>query len=456
MDSAYCGGHLENHRIETTIMNKITLVLILLLIALIVGFATDSDKSDRRFYEESFSLTIKNLSDTDYPDNPDIGFRSKDYQTELFVGGQLDLVSQPFIWDFVFVTNESDTVSLSHIDISELIPTIPEYIKSDEDLSYISCINQEWNRNQVKFIQGEFYTTIPGNVRLDLARNCLNAYLWEVILYIEEDGKTLPYAHGWFDFPHEMYGQLFEEKNNIPFVKYEAPLEEWIDAERKKIDLSLLRNIQDDINIEWQDASDEMYPLKAARKKKFKEIITPTHFSTMRDLQTDATTLATFSPPGYYNREDPRKTELGRIQELHDVSLHRINSHTSQQELYELQLTFSYKDNDEETILIIGGIDLDEFPVLRETEVNQGWKNPMGIGNHSFYESYEKNLANQSAKSPYYALLLNDDHEWLDSHHVGIDGPIFHFSDDERTELHLWLLSFERHAIVGHYKMQIQ
>lgn len=40
-------------------------------------------------------------------------------------------------------------------------------------------------------------------------------------------------------------------------------------------------------------------------------------------------------------------------------------------------------------------------------------------------------------------------------HAVGIDGPLLHFSDPDRRTLHVWLLSFERHALVGHVVIEL-
>jgi hypothetical protein len=438
-------------------MNKLIFISILLLTVTLTCCTSENNQSIQAPENETISFEIKNLNDQNYPDNPDIGYRSESYHQDFFEKGIINNTSSPFHWSFSFLTKESDTILLKNVDVSELIPTIPENIKSDEYLSYISCVNQEWNRNQVSFNTGEFLTTITTSkiVRVDLARNCLNAYLWEVILYVEEDGKVLPCAHGWFDFPHKMYAQLFEKKNNIPFAKYKEPLESWIDPVSKKVNLNLLRKVVDTIEVDFRNKSDEMYPLKAAREKKYKEIIYPDTFLTMRDLQSDSTLFATFSPPGFYNKKDPRKTELGRINDLQNIAMYKVESKLTDKPLYEIQLTFLHKTNGAKTTLIIGGVNLDDFPILRESEANQGWKNSMGIGNHSFYESYKTHIATKSTTSPYYALILDEQGKWLDSHKVGIDGPIFHFSDEQKNTLHLWILSFERHALVGHYQLKI-
>lgn len=437
-------------------MNKRTLLFVFLTALLFTSCNTENKKSDQREVDKSISFEITNMTDAEYPDNTDIGFRSSNYQNIFFTEGEIDRTSETFKWNFSFYTKNSDTISIKNFDVSELIPTIPTNVKSDEYLSYISCINQEWNRNQIQFNQNEFSTSMSQIVRVDIARNCLNAYLWEIIIYIEEDGKTVPYAHGWFDFPHEQYAQLFEKKNAIPFAIYKKPLENWVDPKSEKIDMSLLRTKTETLKLKFADLSDNMYPLAGARIKKFKEIIHPVKFKTMRDLQSDSTLFATFSVPGFYNKKDPRKTELGRIYSLKNVELHKIKTSTSNDDLHEVMLKFKHQITGEETELVIGGLDFNSFPILSEKEANDGWKNAMGIGNHTFYETYKENVSRKSKTSPYYAMLLDKDGKWLDSHKVGIDGPLFHFTDKERKTLHLWLLSFERHALVGHYEIVIE
>ncbi|MEM9990320.1 MAG: hypothetical protein AAF738_01085 [Bacteroidota bacterium] len=407
--------------------------------------------------KSQYTFLIKNLSDEEYPDNPDIGFRAGNYQSNYFTTGNLTAGKAPFVWSFTFHAKDGNTFELPELNISEFIPTIPISVKADDYLSYIACINQEWNRNQVRFQPTEFECTTPEIVRMDMARNCLNAYLWEVILYIQEDQKTVPYAHGWFDFPKDLYAQLFEAKNQLPFERYQKPLENWVDPANQPVNFTYLRTVVDTLNISYRDLSDSMYPLEGARKKKRKEVIAPANFTHMRDLQTDSARFATFTPPGFYNKKDPRHTELGRIHQLKDLKMYHIKCGDTTQKLQELALQFQHKNQEQRiTQFVLGGIDLATIPVLEETAVNKGWKSSMGIGNHPFYETYVEQLAHQAATSPYYALLLDGKGNWLDSHKVGIDGPILHFSDPARKTLHLWLLSFERHALVGHYEIKLR
>ena len=401
----------------------------------------------------TYRLAVKQLTDEQYPDNPDIGYMAKDYDHMYFAGGVLesDTLEKG---SFTFLSPKGD-VLLKNIDLLEFIPSAPKHLRSDAYLTELAIVNQEWNRNQVKFLQGEFESSNEAVVRVDLARNCLNAYLWEVILYTQEDGKQLPLAHGWFDFPQEYYKELFEKRNGLPYETYRAALENWVDPKAEKVELSKLRTVKQSLPIKgFTEHNLEMYPLKKARLKKKKEIITPESFTCMKDFHSDASRFATFSPPGCYTRSSPRVTELGRLQTLSNVKVKSIETTTGLKSS-ELELVFN-DDSQRQTNLYFGGLDFDKFPILSPDQSNAGYKISMGFSNHTFYETYQEHLQWDSLTAPYYGFFTNEKGEWLDSHKIGIDGPIFHWDSKDSKVLHVWLLSFERHALVGHYTIAFQ
>ncbi len=425
---------------------------ILILLPLFAFFSCENPPTEKEVQTANigfYPLEIKELDDKQYPDNPDIGFRDENYDFNYFVAGKL--VEEKSGYSFKFVSKKGDSIIVDKLNIEDFIPAIPDNLKEDKYLKHICAINQEWNRNQVHLLAGEFKSSDQKVARVDIARNCLNSYLWEVILYTNKEGKMLPMAHGWFNFPQNLYKTLFKKVNNESFDAYHAELEDWIDPKSKEINKSLLRQNAKEIAINYTDQSDAMYPLEGARKKKFKEIIYPESFQTMRDLQNDSTLFATFTPPGFYNRADPRVTELGRLFKLENIQLLAISD-----SLNEIEMTFKDRKNDRETHLVIGGIDMNIFPKLSVEKANKGWKNSMGFGNHPFYESHEEHIHWKCQKSPYYAYFSDETGKWLDSHKIGVDGPIFHWDTDTEGQLHIWLLSFERHALVGHYTIKLK
>lgn len=62
-----------------------------------------------------------------------------------------------------------------------------------------------------------------------LAKNCLNAGLWELILTIEKDGEKEMYYQGWFTFPLGLYKEIFEHNTGLPYWKHWYYLEHWFD-----------------------------------------------------------------------------------------------------------------------------------------------------------------------------------------------------------------------------------
>ena len=396
-------------------------------------------------------LEIKQLTDGQYPDNPDIGYMASAYSYDYFSGGSLELTAQTK-GTFTFKSSLGDVI-LRDVDLEEYMPSAPLHLRSDAYLTELAVINQEWNRNQVKFQVGEFESNNSDIVRVDLARNCLNAYLWEVILYTNQEQKQLPLAHGWFDFPKDVYKNLFEQRNNLSYEDYRKSLENWIDPRTEKVNLDILRTVETQVPLlSFESFNEEMYPLEKARLKKRKEIIVPESFKSMKELQTDKTLLATFSPPGLYERSSPRKTDLGRLRMLSNIQVNDIKTATGQKSS---EIVLSFTDQSKrETKLYFGGLEMKNFPSLKPEKANDGYKISMGFSNHTFYETYKEHWKWSALTSPYYGFFTNGKGEWLDSHKIGVDGPVFHWDARNPNLLHLWLLSFERHAFVGHYTIE--
>ncbi|MFK7970534.1 MAG: hypothetical protein AB8F95_09210, partial [Bacteroidia bacterium] len=363
------------------------------------------------------------------------------------------------VFDLLFTPGNdvSDTIKLPKVNLLEWMPTAPDHVKGDDYLEYLAIINQEWNRQQVRFYKEGFKSSGKSNHnitinRVDLARNCLNALLWEIIYYAEEDGKTSPIYHGWFSVPQALYADLFYAKNNIPYEKYKEPLENWVDPELKSVNLRMLREVSSEESLHFYSSNDEFYPLQGERKKKYKNILAPAKPQSIGSFLNDSTKFATFSPPGLYTKRDPRSTQLGRFFSLDSAYMRKtVSKREAGGTFAELELVFSDQEENRITRIIVGGLTLKDLPELSTENVNQGFQMPMGIGNHTFYESYADCLANPTATSPYFGLTLDSQRNFLDSHALGIDGPLIYKDILNPNKIHFWLLSFERHALVGHY-----
>jgi hypothetical protein len=101
--------------------------------------------------------------------------------------------------------------------------------------------------------------------------------------------------------------------------------------------------------------------------------------------------------------------------------------------------------------MIVSGFDASSLPQVPMTEYSKGLYMPMGIGVPPFYQSYKDLQENPPQKTAYFSVLLDSKGSWINHHDVAIDGPIIHRDEHDPFLLHVYLLSYERHALVGHY-----
>lgn len=407
----------------------------------------------------SWVSALEELDDTQYPDNPDIG-RSHSKIAEVKFDSIRFVQTSDSTFSLTMLTeNKSDTVVFPSLSLAEFIPTIQERFKANNYLSHVSLINQEWNRNQVRFNKDYFNVKGEGLeeiTRIDIARNCLNTYLWEVAAYANENGESKAYYHGWFSFPRELFAELFKQRNGQDFKNYASAMEHWVDPENKYIAINKLREVVVEREVKFTNHNHESYLKIGERDKKYQNIIYPKNTTRIQDFLTDSTLFATFTPPGFYNTKDPRKTELSRLASPDKMISRRVFTRSlGGDTLVEIEINFNVNDSSKRTSLVLSGINLDDIPVLPHDQANKGWQNSMGFSNHTFYETYEHAQKCKVSNNPYFAYLTDGKGRWIDSHKVGIDGPLMYLDENNKELLHVLILSFERHAIVGHYSYEV-
>jgi len=425
--------------------------------------ADKSESTDPKNHDYVYSVDVKTLTDEEYPDNNDIESRIFDWND--YKHHSLNVIrNDVHDFDLMFLpeNNSSDTLVLSNLDLLAWIPTIPDHV-TDPYLQHIAIMNAEWNRHQVK-LGPDHYSFLGGNKeslntsRVDLARNCLNSCAWEIITFTDSLGKKRPMYHGWFNFPHDLYEELFDEvnKGHVKFSDYKEYLDEYTHPESKAVNLEHLRSVENERTVKFSSLNELPYPKTGARKSKYKNIVYPTEPLVINDFLNDSTQFSTFQWPGFYDTSDPRSTELGKIRNPLEVKVRNtISNNAYRDECYEIEVSFKDVDSDTITKVVIGGVKKSEIPILALQDYNKGFKYPMGIGNHPFYEGYHKAVSNDIKLSPYFGFILTEEGEWIDSHYFGIDGPLLHFDDKNPDLLHFWLLSFERHAMVTHLTFEL-
>jgi hypothetical protein len=409
---------------------------------------------------------MKILSDAEYPDCPDIGFRSDAYNTINYSDIKLTAKGgMAFDVELLDAKDARHKIVVHDLDLTEQVASTPEWVKRDAYLTLIGIVNQEWNRHQVGLKPEAPRVQVSGaewetkNVsRVDIANNCLRTGCWEVILFCKEKGEDVPYFHGWFTFPADLYARLFEVKNGLAYADYREYLENFREpTPPRAVDLGVLRREVASQPATFASKNDELYPVKSDRLKKERNIIQPAQRpAAINAFLTDDTQFATFAPPGVYERKNPRKTTLSKLAVVKAMEWKRTADPTpAGGESAELQVSFANKAGDVKTRLVIGGIKLDRLPALDPADAHKGWNAPMGIAVHPFSESYEASVKAPDMQSPYFAMFLNERGEWVDSHGLGMDGPLMFVDKADASKLHLYLLSFERHAFVGHFVIDV-
>jgi len=351
------------------------------------------------------------------------------------------------------------TIELGDVDLAYLVASVPEWVRSDPDLTKVGLIDREWNRQQVSFRRKSPYVRVHANgdgferrtlSRVDLARNCLNAGLWELLLFTQEDGAERLYAHYWFTFPLGLYKKLFERVNGLSYWDYWWSLEHWVDPSGTPVRLDRLRTVEREWSVEVTAQWDEPPATRGEQALKRRNILTGQVY-TYRDWYTQPVRFASFVPPGRYSVANPRETKLAYLAELSGAKLREVRTPVHPEPLAEIELTFKHPGTGEATRLVLGGLDLRSLPRASTSQYELGWQAPLGIANPSFFESYEDLLAHSPLGRPFYGFHLDAQDRWLDHHAIGVDGPLLHRDPKDPNILHLYLLSYERHALLNHF-----
>jgi len=440
-------------------------------------------------YSDCMNVRVTETCAADYPEDP------SPHSSEFgcYQGRNLTLVAgcDGRHFDFIF---ESDDPRIARIvfrdiDVSLMTPGLPKYVRGDKGLQRIAVVDRQWNRQQVQFDVPGPHAEVTGgdgfeveNLRVaSLAKNCLNAGLWEVLLFTKENGKKAMYYQGWFTFPMGHYKRIWEENTGLSYFSdlNGYRMEHWLDPSGTPIALERLRTAcsETPIDAQYDPCEPIAYDGEQTRKTLSSNM---TVQQTWSDVQaSDQGSFATFLPPGRYHVDAPWGNEFWRLAAFEQAVVRSVQCPSSpDKSLHEIELVFQAdpsriekkkhgeftpcrfrrdvgRDKCSTTRIIVGGIDLDSLPVLPKQNYSKGLYMPMGIGVPPFYQTYEELQANPPTCSPYYSFMLNEKSQWIDHHKAAIDGPVLLRDADNPDLIHMYLLSYERHVLVAHFVLPI-
>ena len=435
--------------------------LTILFTVLIVGL---SSFNSRYLAEDMMQVQVKEFSNRQYPENP----ASLDSNYQRYDSRKLNIVRKDnHYFDFILEPTNKQTakIAIKNIDLNLLIPKAPEWAKKDRGLEVIAFTDREWNRQQVSFpVDSEHIEVIGGDgfekqnlAEVALARNCLNAGLWEIILSTkDEDGNKAGYYQGWFNLPMGYYKDVFENINNMSYWKHWWKLEHWQDPTGTVTNVNLLRKVVNEQDVTTQFPLDEKIIVAGEQSRKIRttQAINIRTWKDFYDLD-NSISFASFLPPGTYKNDKPRNNEYWRIGKFEKAILRDIKPVGVSEVLQEVELIFKDKKTNEENKLFISGVNIKDLPQLSTKEYFKGLYLPMGIGVPPFYQSYEQLKQNPPDRNPYFSVLLDSQDKWIDHHTVAVDGPVMHLDIDNPELLHLYLLSYERHTLIAHFLLDI-
>jgi hypothetical protein len=338
----------------------------------------------------------------------------------------------------------TDAPSLPEIDLRPFIPRIPLLAKGDSGLTRIALIQRELNRVQTRY-------PAPGRPEtVFVANNCLKGGLWEIGLDRKDDKGALTYYHGWFQFPRSEYARLFESLNGRPYASVAADLDQYPKLDGIPVPLAKMRSVARDLPIAVVDAHlAEPVDSFSEQERKAALVLGPAPRTygdwTAADRQPMVT--AKFSEPGFYDSKDPVRFDLAWLGRPAEARWRWVRSAGFSDEFPEIDLRY---ENGYRLILAdarLAGLQAraakpaDEADLLHVT---------FGIETPEIYANVDERLRELGPERPAYLFLLDAQGNLVDNHHAGLDRIYVWREAGSPDRLHLYLVSYERIALVGH------
>jgi hypothetical protein len=407
-------------------------------------------------------VPVREYSHVEYPEDPgECSIHCGKYH-----GRVLRLVRKDRAhFDFVLEPTQPHVarVVFRDVDVSLMTPSLPEWTKADDGLRRIALTDRQWNRQQVRFDRDSPHLEISGGdgfeaahlYTAELAKNCLNAGLWEVLLFFKESGEKALYYQCWFTFPLGHYLELFEQNTGLPYWRHWYYLEHWFDPAGTVMPLDKLRRVTAEREVPTRfDRGETAFAAgEQVRKRRTtlaENVVTWGDFFDGRPVE-----FAAFIPPGRYSVNHPWATQYWRMDRFEKAILRQIISPATAEPRDELELVFTSSKTGETCRFVVSGFDVRALPRLAPADYPKGLYMPMGIGVPPFFQNYEDVKKQPPDRSAYASVLLDPADRWIDHHRLGIDGPVMHRDEKDARLLHVYLLSYERHSLMAHFQVKI-
>ncbi|QDT53560.1 SNARE associated Golgi protein [Caulifigura coniformis] len=408
---------------------------------------------------DSMTIAVQELTNADYPEDPS----SRSIHHGKYQGRALTLVKRDDThFDFAFEPRHSHIARIvfKNVDCSLLTPNLPEWVKGKSALERIALASRQFARQQVRFGGSTSpYLEVTGGdgfekqllYSAELVKNSLHAGLWEVMLYTHERGEKTLYYQGWFSFPLGHYKRLFEHNTGLSYWKHFYYLEHQSVADGQQVKLEDLRTVSREAESRCVHDSNELV-FAAGEQARRRRLTMGENVRFWKDY-TESTDVrfAAFVAPGRYRADRLQGHQLNRIEKFEKALTRQIVSCADREPRSEIELVFANSRNGKKCRLIVSGFQWDLLPAAPIEEYPRGRYMPMGLAVPPIFQDYPELARSAPNRSPYFAMFVDEEGRFLDPHSMGIEGPIVHRDVKYPNWVHLYLMSYERHALVGHW-----
>jgi hypothetical protein len=335
-------------------------------------------------------------------------------------------------------------VSLKGVDLALLVPRLPAYVGKDANLVAYAVLQREFNRNEVKF------GPVPGADDFRLANNCLKQGLWEVMLDKKTEKGTAMFFHGWFPFPADGYSAVFEKVNGVPYEGCRKVIESYPTIDGTPAPLEALRAVESETKGLAPVALLDEPVVRFGEQKRKQKLLLNEKIETYRDFcdeKKQPIKTASFIEPGLYDSKQPVSFDLRWLASPKEAIRRRAKTVTGGTDVDEVEIVFAnghrlvIADRDLGTLAPLAAAPDADKDLLRLT---------FGIGTPDIYAAIADRSKEIAEARPNWVFLLDPAGKNIDNHKTGVDRVFVWREEGAAPKLHLYLVGYERIAVVGH------
>jgi hypothetical protein len=333
---------------------------------------------------------------------------------------------------------------LSGADLGLLVPRVPRLARGNEALTRLALIQREFNRNEV-------HNPMPDGIDFSIANNCLERGLWEVKLARQDAGKTVTVFHAWFTVPKEEYARLFQEVNGgLEENRFDGLFASYPGVGGFVLPLQELRLVKSERDLAPLElhAADPLDRL-TEQKNKMKLLRTAgiTNFGDFARPANQPVTLAKFNVPGMYDPTDSMRFDLTWLARPARIVWREVESVRVPGVFPELEVRFEngYR-------ILAADARLADLPARQTVPAVEAdvLRLVCGIGTPTIHATAGERAVELSEDRPRYLMILDAKGNHVDNHLTGVDGLYAWREAGNPGQLHLWLVGYERIALVAH------